>query len=256
MANSGSGESMIDRVMRVLEAFDARHSELTISAIARRADLPRATAYRLIAELAGHGVVDRLPDGKVRVGMRIWELSYRSLSVRRLREVALPYMNEVQRHIQQHTNLAIINDGEVLYVERLSSARAARNIAQIAGRLPTHACSSGLVLMAYAEQEQREAFLSQEHPAFTEHTLTSPVALRTELAEIRKRGACVSRGQIIDGSDGIAVPVFGAAQEIVAALNVVVPRGYRSVDAAITVLTSAAAKISQAMAAGMMAGRT
>ena len=50
-----------------------------------------------------------------------------------------------------------------------------------AGRLPAHASSCGLVLLAHAPRHVREAYLRGPLAAFTEHTTTDPTILRRML---------------------------------------------------------------------------
>lgn len=95
MARSQSGESVMERVLRILEAFDAHNPVLTASDIARRADLPVTTAYRLVSELLELRLLERTEGRGIRVGVRIWELATRSSRVMRLRDVALPFMDDL-----------------------------------------------------------------------------------------------------------------------------------------------------------------
>jgi hypothetical protein len=68
MARSATGESVLSRAVRIFEAFTPDERVLSVSQIARRARLHLATASRLIAELESHGLLDREPDRRVRVG--------------------------------------------------------------------------------------------------------------------------------------------------------------------------------------------
>jgi DNA-binding IclR family transcriptional regulator len=148
MANSRSGDSVIDRLVRVLATFDAEHTAQTPSEIARRAELPASTGHRLVADLIESGLLERDEDGRARVGMRLWELATRGSLALGLRQAALPAMEKVQAALRQHTQLGVFDDDQVLFLERLSHPDAGANIARIAGRLPLHASSSGLVLLA------------------------------------------------------------------------------------------------------------
>src|SRR5688500_12588221 len=121
MANSSSGESVISRVVRLMSAFDRNLPVMTLSGLARRAGLPLTTAHRLVDDLVLHGLLERQPDGTLRPGMRMWELAARGPRALILHELALPFMEDVQAAVHQHTTLAVLDHGSVLYVERLSS---------------------------------------------------------------------------------------------------------------------------------------
>lgn len=233
---------MIDRVVRIIATFDADHRTQSSSQITRRARLPRTTAYRLVADLVASGLLERNEDGGITVGMRLWELATRGSFALGLREVALPAMERVQAVVRQHTQLAVIDDGQVLFLERLSHSRAGANITRIAGRLPLHASSSGLVLLAAAPLAVVESVLAEPLPAWSPDTITDPRELRRKLAQVRRLGYAIAPGSIETVSTGIAVPLRDRGT-VVAALGVVLPRDEGHERRAISALLAAARDI-------------
>jgi DNA-binding IclR family transcriptional regulator len=241
MANSPSGDSVTERVVRVLETFDTDRTVQTVAQIGRRAHLPPSTAQRIVAELTASGLLERDEDGRVRLGLRLWELALRGSRALRLRQAALPHMERVQARVREHTQLAVLEQDEALFLERLSHPDAGANITRIAGRLPLHASSSGLVLLAYAPAALRERVLAGPLRALAPETVTDAARLRRLLAEIRRTGVVVAPGSIESVSTGVAVPIRDAG-EVVAALSVVLPRETPP-DAAVAALRAAAAGI-------------
>lgn len=224
MANSPSGDSMTDRLVRVLETYTPTRTAQTAAEIGRRSGLPPSTAHRIVGELVDAGLLERDDDRRIRVGMRLWELATRSSHALRLRQAALPFMERVQARVREHTQLAILEQDEALFLERLSGQGAGANVTRVAGRLPLHASSSGLVLMAFADDELRERVLARPLRALTPSTLVDPVALRRKLAEVRSLGHAIAPGYIEEVSTGLAVPVRVETGATVAALSVVLPR--------------------------------
>jgi DNA-binding IclR family transcriptional regulator len=249
MANSPTGESVIIRVVRLMSAFDRDLPTMTISGLARRADLPLTTAHRLVDDLVAHGLIERLPEGNLRSGMRMWELAARGSRALNLRELALPFMGDVQAAVHQHTTLAVLDHGTVLYVERLSSPKSSLNAAHIAQRMPIHAASSGLVLLAHASREFQDHLLSRPLARVTPETITDPALIRKHLAEIRRQGFVALPGIGVTEWTGIAVPVFGHGGMVAAALNAIVPRGEADVPSTVPALLTAAHGISRALKA-------
>lgn len=247
MANSPSGQSVIERFLRILEAFDRRHSTLSLSVLARRADLPISTAHRLVGEMVDVGALRR-SDGGLQIGVRMWELGYRGSELQTLREAALPSMLDVQHIVGQHTNLAIRDNDHVLYLERLSALESTTSIAQTATRLPLSLTSSGLVLIAFGSESEQDEFLSREHPQATGRSPSSPEELKRHLSEIRRAGYCVAQGYTVSVSTGVAVPVFHPRGAVMAALGVIVPRGEVQGDSLVPTLLLAARSITRALA--------
>ncbi|MEB4613312.1 IclR family transcriptional regulator [Leucobacter sp. M11] len=245
MANSPSGESLIDRVVRVLDTFSAELTVQTAAEIGRRAGLPSATAHRIVDDLIAAGLLERDEDHRVRLGLRLWELALRGSTALRLRQAALPHMERIQSTVGQHTQLAVLERDEALFLERLSAPAAGANITRVAGRLPLHASSSGLVLLAHADLATRERVLAGPLRALSPDTVTDPARLRGLLAEIRRAGEVVAPGTVAGVSTGVAIPLRDAGR-VVAALSVVLPREH-AVDGALLALRTAAGGIEAAL---------
>lgn len=244
MANSSSGESVAQRIVRVLETFDADRTVQTAAEIGRRAGLPSSTAHRMVDDLVGEGLLERDDAGRVRIGMRLWELALRGSRALRLRQIAMPHMERVQARVREHTQLAVLERGEALFIERLSDPRAVSNITRIAGRLPLHASSSGLVLLAHAGPDLLSAVLTGPLAAVGPSTVTDPDELVRVLERVRREGVAIAPGSIENVSTGIAVPVRdGHGGAVIAALSVVLPRDAPT-SGAVDELRAAATRIS------------
>ncbi len=189
MAEPGGSESVLARAVRILETLTPEEPTLTVSEVARRAGLHVATASRMIAELVRHGLLARRPDGKVAVGVRLWELASRASPTLGLRDAAMPFLEDLHAVVGHHVQLGVLDGTEVLFVERLSAPRAVINYTRIAGRLPLHASSSGVVLLAFGPRELQQRVLAGPLERLTVHTTTDPDSLRALLADVRRTGS-------------------------------------------------------------------
>lgn len=246
---TATGESIIARAVRIFAAFTPDEPALTVSEIARRAGLHVATASRLIAELTAHGLLEREPDRRVRIGVRMWELAARASPTRSLREAALPYLEDVHAVVGHHAQLGVLDGDEVLFLERLSARDAVINYTRIAGRLPLHISSSGHVLLAHSPSELRERILARPMRRYTGHTLTTPDQLRAALADVRRHGYALVAGHVHEEATGIAVPVRDGLGEVVAALSAIVPNDGRA-RSHVPVLLAAARGLGRALLPG------
>lgn len=252
MSRSRTGESVLSRAVRIFEAFSPDETVLGVSEIARRSGLHLATASRLIAELSAHGLLAREPDGRVRIGVRLWELASRASPTRGLRDAAMPFMEDAHAVIGHHVQLGVLDGDEVIFLERLSAPGAVINYTRIAGRLPLHVSSSGLVLLAFGPRDLQERILAGPLARYTAHTIAAPQRLRTVLAEVRREGHASCAGHVHEDALGLAVPVraragaAGGKAPVVAALSAIVPVGTDG-RAVIGVLTAASRGISRVL---------
>lgn len=232
MANSSSGETLISRAVRVLDALaDQRSSGKSVRETANIARLPISTTYRLLSELEAEGLVTREKTGTGwRHGTRLWEMALSGAPLEGLRDAAVSAMEDLVASLEVHVSLGILDRNEVLYIERFAPHGHTENITSIAGRLPAHATSGGLTLMAHAPPSEQELLLSRHLKQFTPTTTTDPTELRRRLARIRRDGYCASPGAVIVESTGISVPIFGEAGHAVAALTIIVPIDKENVE--------------------------
>lgn len=245
MANSGSGDSVVDRVVRVISAFPEGINVLQLSELAARAGLPLTTAHRLVRQLAGHGLLDVGPGGKVQLGLRLWELVNRNSPTLELRQAAMPFMEDIQQVLNQNVNLAVLDGWEALFVERLSRRGSVANRAQVAGRMPVHVSSAGLVLMA----NQPHAVQAEYLDGFSDPAgrLTRE-ELRIQLGEAAHQGYAQLAGVVDPDTWGIAVPVMDRKKRTVAAIGVVVPLREVRLQALVPALQTAARGIGRRLA--------
>ncbi|MFC5929442.1 IclR family transcriptional regulator [Cryobacterium melibiosiphilum] len=247
MANASAGRSALSRHLRILSAFNADSAFLTLTQLSRRAGLPLASTHRLVTELESHGLLERNEDKTYRLGVRLWELACCTPGALGLREIAMPYLQDVHAVVGQHTQLGILEGTDVLFLERLSKRNAVVNATLIGGRLPLHASSSGLVLLAHMPSAFVDQIVNDGLFSYTNHTIRSLSELTATLSEIRSRGFVVADGYIHPDARGIAVPVFGANQVVVAAISVVVPNDETPWEATRDILRRAAQQMSLAL---------
>jgi DNA-binding IclR family transcriptional regulator len=239
MPRFATGESSLARAVRILESFTPEEPELSVTEIARRSGLHPATASRIVGQLVEHGLLTRGPDREVRVGMRMWELAARAAPTRSLRDAAMPYLEDLHAVVGHHAQLAVLDGDDVIFLERLSARDAVINYSQVAGRLPLHISSSGVVLMAYGPRELQDRVLARPLESRTPATITSPDRLRATLEQVRRRGYALLAGHVHPDATGIAVPVRNGLGEVVAALSVIVPNDARAVSAVPALLAAA-----------------
>jgi DNA-binding IclR family transcriptional regulator len=248
VARGSAGESVLHRHLRVLESFDAWHPFLTLSEIADAAGIPRSSAHRLIAELEHEGLLERLPDRTYRLGVRLWEFASRTPGAVGLREIARPWLGAVHERVRQHTQLGVLSGRDVLFIDRMSTRDAVVNATLIGGRIPLHASSTGLVLLAHADASVVADVIAGGLRAYTERTIRTGADLQAQLRTVRENGYAMTEGHIHPESRGIAVPVIGPGGTVYAAIGVVVPNDKVSPHPYVELLRRAAAGIAHDLA--------
>jgi DNA-binding IclR family transcriptional regulator len=250
-AHTSGSATAAGRVLAVLSAFGPAHSSLTLSEISRRSGLTLTTTHRLVGELREWGALERGPDGRYGIGLRLLELGALAPHGLQLREVALPYLDDLHQATRANVVLGVRDGSDVVYVEALRARGAIRLMSRIGGRWPLHATGTGQVLLAFSAPEVQEEVLAHPLRRFTQKTITDPVVLRRTLAEVRRTGVAVAENQLTADAPAlaVAVPVRGPGDEVVAALGVTVESGTVQATSLVPVLSATARGISRALGA-------
>lgn len=236
-----------DRLLAVLAAFDHAHPALCLTDISRRAGLTLTTTHRLVGALTAWGALERDAEGRYHVGLRLWEVAALAPRGLALRQVALPYLEDLYEATHENVQLAVRDGGDVVYIEWLSGRSAVGVHIRVGARWPLHATGVGLVLLAHSGQPFQEAYCAGPLAAFTPYTVTDPARLRRELAEVRRSGVAVSSRQITEDALSVAAPVHGRDGGVTAAVSIVVPHATAQVPVLIPAVRLAARGISRAL---------
>jgi DNA-binding IclR family transcriptional regulator len=239
------GPTVTGRVAGVLGAFGSEHSAMTLSELSRRTRLPLTTAHRLVGELTRHGLLERDADQRYRIGLRLWEIASTASRAVDLREAALPFLQELYAATRENVQMAVLDDVEVVFLERLSGPESVHIVTRPGSRLPVHASGVGLVLLAHAPIEVQDEVLARPLVRFTRYTVTDARRLRRVLADVRRHGYAISDRQIEPISVSVAAPVRDRAHRVVAAVSVVVAAGRADPRSYVRPVVSAAAAISR-----------
>lgn len=221
VAGKAVPKTVTGKVIEVLRAFTPDQPELSLSAIAHRSGLAMTTTHRLVGELTESGLLERSPDRRYRIGLWLWEVASLAPRGLALREVALPFMEDLYEVTRENVQLAVRDGAEVVFVERIAGRHAVTVRTRVGGRFPISATGVGLVLLAYAPVSEQEKVLAGPLPSFTSKTISEPAELRRKLAEVRRCGFALSDGQVTLDALSVAAPIFGSTG-VVASLSLVV----------------------------------
>lgn len=247
-AIAGTG-SVTARALQLLDAFSPERSALTLTELARRAGLPLSTAHRLVQDLAHWGALERDAAGRYRIGLRLWEVASLAPRGLALRELALPYLEDLSQVTHENVQLGVREGLEVVFVERIAGRGAVPVLTRVGGRFALPPTGLGLVLLAHAPAEVQAQVLAGPLCPLTPHTIVSPTLLRQVLAEVRRLGHAVSDRQVTTDSVSVAAPVWGEQGTVVAAISVVVRRDGLPPSTLVPAVRAAARGISRVVGA-------
>ena len=244
---------MLWKAFDVLGAFSHRDRVLSLAEISRRGGLPKSTAHRVLAMLLETGAVEQA-DGGYRLGLRMFSLGALPPEAE-LREAAMVHLEGLHRVTGQTLHLAVLRDGDVVYLEKLLSRQRIDTPAAIGDRMPGTCTAVGKALLALSGEQAQAAVLARPLPRRTTRSVATADALRAQFDAIRARGYATDREESTDGLACVAVPVT-AGGRTVAAISVAFPAAAGTGGAFVGPLRQAAAAIASSPAVRRAASLT
>jgi len=209
----------LDRGLRLLERFGTTSGPMTLSDLARAAELPRATARRILLTLERGGFV--ATDGKLfTLTPHVLTLAASYLRSSQVVTVLQPVLDRIATTAQEISSLSVLDGDEVVFIARGSPARVFSTGLDIGYRLPAFCTSVGRAMLGQfdnAELAPRLAAMRRE--AVTPYTVTDPKKLLAAISTDRKKGYSLVDREAEPHFRSISVPVRRYDKTIVAAIN-------------------------------------
>jgi IclR family pca regulon transcriptional regulator len=210
----------LERGLSVIKSFSRQSPSLTLTEIADRTGLNRASARRFLLTLRDLGYVDS--DGKrFSLRPRVLELGYSYLSSIPVWEVARPYLEELADKVRETTSASVLDGADIVFVARVETKRIMSMTLGVGSRLPAWATAMGRVLLADLSSAQLDEYFGQVRlEALNERTVTAEAALRTIIEEARHQGWTLVDQEVEEGVRSLAVPIRSPSGRVEAALTV------------------------------------
>src|SRR4029453_12743440 len=195
MGSGGDGRTStsqsLERGLAILTSFSSGRQLIGVSDLSRQLGLTRSTPPRYVATPARIGYLHK-DEGtrKCSLGPRVLELGFTAINSMELRHVAAPYLQRLCDEAGHTVNMAILDDVDIVYVERFRAFRRGQNEIDldlhVGSRLPAYCTSMGKILLAFLPDATRDDVLGRITFARRgPNTLTSKAALLAELRRVR-----------------------------------------------------------------------
>jgi DNA-binding IclR family transcriptional regulator len=219
-----AGVGVIGKVLRILETIQASPAALNLREICQKTNINKATAYRMLSHLQREGYVFRNDAGNYSFGIKLLQLGSHTDQRATLRESAQPFLQELWQVTGETINLAVLERGEVLYLDVFESPHVFRLASKAGMQRPVYSTALGKSLAAFVPLTQRRNLLAvQKFEASTPHTISSLAQFEKELERVRHQGYAVDDEESVLGARCISAPVLNRSGEAIAAVSVAGP---------------------------------
>lgn len=219
-APTTTGVQSVDRAVSVLEIL-AQRGNAGVTEVAAEIDVHKSTAFRLLSALEARGLVEQTGErGKYALGFGVVRLAGAVTGRIDVVQQGRPVCDRLAQELSETVNIAVLQKRYTvnLYQARGPGAITAHN--WVGHLTPSHATSSGKILLAHLPAEEFTELLAETGmKRMTARTVTSKAALRKDLAKTRECGYSVTVEEYEIGLHAMAAPIRSQDGVVVAALS-------------------------------------
>lgn len=211
------GTASVLKALKLLDVFRSGELSLGVSEIARRAEIPTSTAYRLLAHLVESGFVAK-EAAHYRLGNRLFALGNQVplCQPKGLREQISPHLGELYALTGLTAKLGILEGKDVIILDKVVGLRSAPAPTAVGGRVPANCTSLGKALLAFQGEDLAAGLLDTPLSRLTRHSISNPQLLGRQLAEIRAAGLSYGSEEAVLGQVCVAAPIIKDGQAVAA----------------------------------------
>lgn len=213
------GMAGLAKGLAIIESFGQKHEYLTVSDAAEVADISRASARRCLLTLTNLGFLVK-QGPQFRPTPRMARLGAAYYETAALPQLAQPHLEAARDELNESISLAILEDGQSVFIARAESERIVSSVARLGRRLPAYATATGRVLLAALSENELDSYLETVNPQpITGSTIVKKSILKSRIDSARKEMSEVTDEELEEGMVSLAVPVQDGNGNTVAAMS-------------------------------------
>lgn len=211
----------VDRALRILDLFDERNYELSITEISKRMNLHKSTIHSLLKTLQTHHYIKQSADnGKYSLGLKLFERGYYVVGNMDLRTNARKYLEQLSDQTGYTVHLVILDGQEGVYIDKVEGTGVTVLYSKIGRRVPIHTSAVGKSLLAFKEDDEIEHILTNyQFIKRTEKTIVTKEAFWNEIQNVRNKGYAIDDEENEPGIFCLAVPIKDHTEKVIAAIS-------------------------------------
>ena len=248
----------LTRGLKLLEWIAESHSGVALTELAQQAGLPNSTTHRLLTTMQQLGFVRQVGElGHWSIGAHAVVVGSSFLQSRNLLAIVHPVLRKLMEESGETVNLAVLDqsDHQAVIIDQVQCTQLMRMSAPIGGKLPMHASGAGKAFLSQLEEQQVTDLLHRKGlHVYTHATLVSPVHLKEDLLQSRRRGYAFDDEEHALGLRCVAACIYNEHHEPFAAISISGPIS-RITDDRVTELGALAIKAAKEVTQAWGGGR-
>jgi DNA-binding IclR family transcriptional regulator len=211
----------LDRAVAVLEMLGESDTALNLAEVCQKLNLHKSTAHRSLMVLERSALIERTPENRYRLGLKLYELGNRAVEQVDLRTRVHPYFRRLAAHVGETVHLSVLQKTSIVYLDKVEPNRRVCVSSKTGTSNPVYCTSMGKAMLAFQPPEVIEQIVSKiRFVRYTHKTLTTREALMKALDRVRRRGYAIDDQEIEVGVRCVGAPIFDENHQAIAAVSV------------------------------------
>ncbi|WP_326523537.1 IclR family transcriptional regulator [Sphingomonas sp.] len=211
----------VQKALDVLKCIGSHQEPMSLKDITICTAMPKTSVLRYLRTFQEAGMVAHdMERGVYRLDTRLIGMFDHAASLARLREISLPHMRHLNHVTGETVNLAVMEDGDIVYLEIIEGAHIPPHHARVAGRHPAHTTALGKAMLAHMPAAMCEAELPRVLRRRTERSINERTKLLHDLDEAMRCGFALDRSENVEDAICIGAPLRGNAGDVVGAISI------------------------------------
>lgn len=183
--------------------------------------LHKSTAHRSLMVLERSALIERTPENRYRLGLKLYELGNRAVEQIDLRTRVHPYFRRLAAQVGEAVHLSVLQKTSIVYLDKVEPNRRVCISLKTGTSNPVYCTAMGKAMLAFQPPEVIEQIVSKiRFVRFTHKTITSKETLLKALERVRRRGYAIDDQEIEVGVRCIDAPIFNERHHAIAAVSV------------------------------------
>jgi len=215
---------VVAKTFRIVEEMMRDSSGISLSELSRRNGQPKSTVFRILYTLKKLDWVQQDPGSEAyRLTNKIRGVD-RDESMKTLKRLARPWMQRLLATFEQTVNLAVLDDGKLLYIEMLEGLRSIRMAATVNSYVPVYSTALGKAILAFLPPQDADRILrATRRKKWTDRTITSIRGIVGDCKKAREQGYALDDQESEVGARCVGAPIFNAEGRPIAAISISAP---------------------------------
>ncbi|NKI22000.1 IclR family transcriptional regulator [Paenibacillus dendritiformis] len=216
--------------LELLDCFTSDHPIWGVRDLAKKLGMHHSVVHRIVSTYEQHGfLIQNRDTQKYHLGLKLLEYGKVVTEQLNIQQYFQPILKEIANSTGESVYLNMLEGKEGVCVSIVLSSKDIQYLIPVGDRSPLYAGASQKVMMAYLSEELQEEIIQEGLRAVTSRTITDPLRLRAQLAQIKEEGWCISVGEYTEDVVGISVPMLDSHRRILGSITIAGPR-YRIDD--------------------------